>query len=400
MYQPFYRKNKNMNICMPAYTFYESDNRVRRYAETLAARGDIVDVVVLRQRGQKKYDVMNGVNVYRIQERVINEKGKLSYLFRLLRFFIKSMVFMTGKHIKKRYDLVHVHSVPDFEVFAALFVKMLGGKVILDIHDLVPEFYNSKFGTDKNSGIFKIMTFIEKISCSFVDHVIISNHIWFDTVTARSVAKNKCTTILNYPDQKIFFKRKRKRDDGKFIMIYPGTLNWHQGLDIAINAFYLISKEVPEAEFHMYGKGPAYEELSAMIKKLNLEDRVFINGIRPMDEIAEIVSQCDLGIIPKRNDPFGGEAFSTKTLEFMSLGVPMIISKTKIDQFYFNEKLVKFFSPDDEKDLADAMLFLIKNQDERQRLIKNAFEYIADNNWDVKKNMYIDLVASLAQKNQ
>ena len=386
-----------MNICMPAYTFYESDNRVRRYAETLAARGDTVDVVVLKQPGQKKYDILNGVNIYRIQERVRNEKGKLNYLFRLLKFLIKSMILMTWKHFKRKYDLVHVHSVPDFEVFAALFVKMMGAKVILDIHDLVPEFYNSKFGADKSSNMFKAMVFLEKISCSFADHVIISNHIWFDTVTSRSLSKNKCSVILNYPDQKIFYKRERKRNDGKFIMVYPGSLNWHQGIDIAVKAFHLISKDVPEAEFHIYGQGPSENELMMMISDLNLSDRIFMKGLRPIDEIASIVSDCDLGIIPKRNDPFGGEAFSTKSLEFMSLGIPLTISRTKIDQYYFNDSIVKFFEPDNEKDLADMLLALITNTSLREALVKNAFKFIEDNKWDRKKYIYSNLVDSLTE---
>lgn len=387
-----------MNICMPAYTFYESDNRVRRYAETLAAGGDTVDVFVLKQPGQKKYDIINGVNVYRIQKRLINEKGKFTYLRRLLKFFIKSMIFMTAGHIKKRYDLVHVHSVPDFEVFAALFLKITGAKVILDIHDIVPEFYNSKFGTDKDSKIFKLMVYVEKISCFFADHVIISNHIWLNTVTSRSVKKSKCTVILNYPDQKIFYRRNKKRDNDKFIIVYPGTLNWHQGLDIAIKAFHRVSEHVPDAVFHMYGKGPEEDSLSEIIKKLKLEERVLIKGLKPLNEIAEVVSDCDLGVIPKRNDPFGGEAFSTKTLEFMCLGIPIIVSKTKIDEYYFNDSIVKYFNPEDEIDLADAILLLIKNVGLRQNLVKNAFDFIKDNNWETKKFLYLDLINSLVQK--
>ena len=56
------------------------------------------------------------------------------------------MYFLTREHIRERYDLIHVHSVPDFEVFAALFPKLTGSKVILDIHDIVPEFYAASFG--------------------------------------------------------------------------------------------------------------------------------------------------------------------------------------------------------------------------------------------------------------
>ena len=69
---------------MLAYTHYERDNRVRRYAETLARRGDQVDVISLKRPGQADFDEINGVQVYRIQTREVNEKGKLSYLARIL----------------------------------------------------------------------------------------------------------------------------------------------------------------------------------------------------------------------------------------------------------------------------------------------------------------------------
>ena len=47
--------------------------------------------------------------------------------------------------------MIHVHSVPDFLVFAALVPKLLGARIILDIHDILPEFYASKFGASKDS---------------------------------------------------------------------------------------------------------------------------------------------------------------------------------------------------------------------------------------------------------
>ena len=196
-----------MKVCMLAYTFYESDNRVRRYAETLVKRGDEVDVIALRRRGQSAYNKLSGVRIYRIQEREINEKGRLSYLYRLIKFFIKSTIYVGYKHLKIAYDVVHVHSVPDFEVFAALLPKITGSKIILDIHDIVPEFYCSKFGKSNDFFLFKGLVLAEKISISFSDHVIISNDFWYNTLISRSTNKKKCTVILNYPDNSIFFKR-------------------------------------------------------------------------------------------------------------------------------------------------------------------------------------------------
>lgn len=388
-----------MKVCMLAYTFYESDNRVRRYAETLVKRGDIVDVFALRKQGQSAYTEINGVRIHKIQKRIINEKRTTTYLYRLLIFLLKSAIYLTRKHLSDPYDLVHAHSVPDFEVFAALIPKILGAKVILDIHDIVPEFYESKFGSIKESLIFKSLVFIEKASISFSDRVIISNHIWHDTLISRSVNENKCTTIMNYPDNSKFYKRNIIRNGKKFIVLYPGTLNWHQGLDIAVKAFALLKDQAPQAEFHIYGGGPTQKELIFLINKFGLENRVFLKETVPINEIAVIMANSDLGVIPKRNDCFGGEAFSTKTLEFMNLGVPIVVSKTKIDQFYFDDSIVKFFEPGNEKDLAIAMLELINNKELRDKISKNALKFVEKNNWDVKKHIYLDLVDSLVKSN-
>src|SRR6185312_16798416 len=129
-----------MRICMVAYTFYEADNRVRRYAEALAERGDEVDVIALRRSNQPRLEFLKGVRVYRIQNRSIDEKGPLTYLPKLLLFLAKSAWMLVKKIFTKPYSVIHVHSVPDFEVFAAFIPRLFGSRVILDIHDIVPEF--------------------------------------------------------------------------------------------------------------------------------------------------------------------------------------------------------------------------------------------------------------------
>ncbi|MBD3347437.1 MAG: glycosyltransferase WbuB, partial [Chitinivibrionales bacterium] len=121
--------------CMVAYAFYEPDNRVRRYAETLVNEGWDVDAIVLRQDGSPARATVKGVNVFKIQKRNFSVKGKSSYLRNLLGFFFHSMAFLTKQCFTRRYDIIHVHSVPDFEIFAALFTKLFGAKLILDIHD-------------------------------------------------------------------------------------------------------------------------------------------------------------------------------------------------------------------------------------------------------------------------
>jgi glycosyltransferase involved in cell wall biosynthesis len=82
-------------------------------------------------------------------------------------------------------------------------------------------------------------------------------------------------------------------------------------------------------------------------------------------------------------------------MEFMAMGVPVVVSDTCIDQYYFNDQLVQFFDSDDVADLAHTLLMLIHNPDRRIALVAAANRFIASNNWDVKKAEYLTLIDRL-----
>lgn len=385
-----------MRACAVAYTFYEADNRVRRYAEALAKRGDEVDAIALRREGQPRFEVIRGVHVHRIQRRLRNERGPVGYLGKLLLFFVRSMWLLSVQSLKQRYDIIHVHSVPDFQVFATLIPRIMGTPVILDIHDIVPEFYASKFKVDERSLIFRLLVVMERMSMAYSNFVIVSNHLWETKLTERSVPQEKCTTIINYPDMSIFCRRPQTttRKSG-FLMCYPGTLNRHQGLEVAIRAMALLRHKAPNVRLLIIGDGPDREKLKTMVHQEQLEDRVAIQGFVPLEAIAETMAGVDLGVVPKLKDSFGNEAFSTKVMEFMAMGVPVVAADTRIDKFYFNDDLVQFFESGNAEDLADKVTDLVNDPAKRSALAANAKVYIERNNWDVRKNEYLDLVDRL-----
>ena len=386
-----------MKACMLAYTFYETDNRVRRYAEALAKRGDEVDAIALRREGQPLLETIRGVRVYRIQQRRIDETGPFSYLWKLLLFLLRSMWFLAVHGWKPRYDVIHVHSVPDFEVFATIVPRILGTRIILDIHDLVPEFYASKFKVAERSPAFRLLLLIERLSIAYSDKVIISNHLWREKLIHRSVSSEKCSAIINYPDPSIFSPSPHPLATEKdFLMCYPGTLNQHQGVDVAIRAMALLREKESKLKFLIIGDGPDREKLKNMVKQEHLEDRVSIQGFVPMETVADTISIVDLGVVPKLKDSFGNEAFSTKIMEFMAMGVPVVVSNTRIDQYYFNDELVQFFESGSAEDLAAKILDLMHNEQRRDALRTKAKSFIEHNNWDVKKQEYLDLVDHLA----
>ena len=395
--KPLLRNRQPRRVCMITHSFYENDNRVTRYAEALAQRGDEVDVVALRRSPElPEQELMSGVQVHRLQTRAgKNERTKLDFLWPLLRFLTTSSLWLRKSHRQKPYDLIHVHNIPDFMVFAAWYPKLKGAQVLLDIHDIVPEFYGSKFGIPNGSFTVRSLKTVERFSARFADHVILANHLWLEKYAARSAPAGKCSVFINNVDSDIFQYRPRTRKDGRQIIIFPGGLQWHQGIDIAIHAFKKISNQVPNAEFHIYGDGNMKPKLIELVDELGLKDRVrFFEPLR-IRQIAEVMADADLGVVPKRADSFGNEAYSTKIMEFMSVGVPVVISSTKIDRFYFNDSVVKFFESGNVDALASGMLELLNNAPLREAMVKRASEYVTQNSWEVRKSDYLALVDSI-----
>ena len=396
---PAASRNTRKKVCMLVYSHYETDSRVRRYAEALARRGDQVEVIALaggvKSLGQTNIE---GVTVHRIQHRQVDERKKWTYAWRQMRFLLASSRFLTRRHREVRYDLVHVHNIPDFLVFAAWRAKAGGAALILDIHDIVPELFESKFGANQKRLYTWFLKAIEKASAAFVDHVIVANHLWTGRLIARSVPQDKLSVSLNYVDPAIFSPHSRTRADDKIVMTFPGSFQWHQGLDIAIEALVRVRKQVPNAELHLYGNGRLEGDLRALTARLGLNGSVRFLGSVPLDRIPDIMANADLGVVPKRADGFGNEACSTKIMEFMSQGVPVIASRTKIDTYYFDDADVRFFPSGDVQALADAMLELIRRKDLRDSLSARGKQYVAQNSWTVRKQDYFTLVDSLTAR--
>ncbi len=115
-----------------------------------------------------------------------------------------------------------------------------------------------------------------------------------------------------------------------------------------------------------------------------------------MESVAEILKSVDLGIVPKRADDFANEAFSTKILEFMAMDVPVLVSDTKIDQYYFKQWMVEFFQAGNATDLAEKISNLIQSPERLAELRAGGREFIAENNWGKKAEEYFKLVDRLS----
>jgi len=390
-------RRKPLRVCMVTHSFYARDNRVIRYAESLAARGDEVDVINLRARPDApREERVNGVNVFCLRDR-FSKHGESAgdYLRPILWFFLAASGWITRRYGRRRYDLFHIHNIPDFLVFTAWYPRLRGARILLDIHDIVPEFFASKFSVPLTSWRIRGLQLQERWSARFAHHVIIANHLWLDKYVRRSARADKCSVFINNVDARVFQLVPQPPTDGAPVILFPGGLQWHQGLDIGLRAFQKIASEFPRAEFHIYGDGNEKPQLIALAAELGLQNRVRFFEPRPIREIAAVMARADLGVVPKRADSFGNEAYSTKIMEFMALGVPVVVSRTKIDQYYFPEDVVRFFESGNPEAMATAMAAVLRDPRERAALTARAQAYAAQHSWDTRQADYLRLVDDL-----
>ena len=134
------------NICMIAYTNYLSDARVRRAAETLAVLPDYrVTVLVLRQSDTTRNYEVSGVTVQELNLGKYRGKSSAKYILEYVKFLFLALLACTNRFLKGSIDVVHVHNMPNFLVFAAIVPATFGRRLVLDVHDTLLETYASKF---------------------------------------------------------------------------------------------------------------------------------------------------------------------------------------------------------------------------------------------------------------
>ena len=145
-------------VAAVVFSYYRWDARVRREAESLVEAGMSVDVICLQKEGESKEETINGVSVRRLP---LGRKraGQFRYIFEYFAFTLLALMRLSVRHVSRRYDVVHVHNMPDFLVFTALLPRLTGSKIVLDLHDPTPEVYMAKYSMGPEHPVVKVLRF-------------------------------------------------------------------------------------------------------------------------------------------------------------------------------------------------------------------------------------------------
>jgi glycosyltransferase involved in cell wall biosynthesis len=336
-----------------------------------------VDLICLQgNKEELKRETINGVNVFRVPLKR-RRGGKVTYIYQYSAFILASFVFLAFRSLKRRYDLVHVHNMPDVLVFSALVPKILGAKVILDLHDPMPELMMTIFNLRLESLSVRALKQSEKWSIRFADLALTPNAAFKRLFTSRSCPLEKMHIMMNSPEEEIFKFRPvssviSPRDPFRpFVILYHGSLVARHGLDLAIDALQTVRKTIPTATIVICGEStPYFEEIMKSVEQRGLQQTVRYLGMRNSPQIVEAIEQCDLGIIPNRRSIFTEINMPTRIFEYLALGKPVIAPSTQGIQDYFSGQDLIFFEPDNVADLARKIEYVASHPQEVQDIIR------------------------------
>ena len=399
------RRLQGKRVAMVTFSPYPADPRPRRAADAFLKEGATVDLICLGDEGAPGRESLAGLNVLRIPIKH-HRGGKLSYAYQYSAFILASASTLALRALKRRYDLVHIHNMPDVLVVSALVPKALGAKVLLDLHDPMPELMTTIFNLDRNRISVRLIQYLEKWSIACANLVVTVNVACKRIFAERSCRPEKIGVVMNAPDGEIFpFRKPRSMSIANeagcrpFVIMYHGSLVERNGLDLAVEAMTQVRAAVPTAELRIYGrKTPFLERVMNEACEKGLENCVRYLGPRRLDDLVGEIECCDVGVIPNQRNAFTDINTPTRMFEYLALGKPVIAPRTPGIQDYFNPKSLFFFDSGNANELAQQIKYVFFHPNEVLKTVEQGQEVFLAHTWAQERETLVTLVSGLLKK--
>ena len=387
---------------MLAHTRYLLDPRVRREAEALAQNGVDVHVIGLSEEGrtgeaEPSEATVNGVHIHRLP--IEKKRGSLlRYLYEYVMTGLLGAVKLAALHLRGKLNVVHIHNMPDILILSAIVPRLGGSKLILDVHDPMPELFMSSNNSASSKSVARLLRFQEKISCRLADRVLSVNESMRENLRAKGVSDEKIFIVHNFPDQRVFplcdIPAFWPRNKNAFTLLYCGTVTEHYDVGLAVKAIARLAGEMP-IKLRIVGAGNALADVFKLASSLGVADSIEHIGLVPLDRVYKEMRKADAGISCQPAGMFGDLYFSTKIVEYLSQGLPVITPPTYTVTKYMPDDCVFYFESGNAAALADAIRFMWHCPAEVLRRLRRARQLVPRLSWQGEKHKFLTFYTDL-----
>ena len=394
------RSRHPRRVAIVVHASVPADPRIRRQADALLAAGYEVDVFGLRDPGQPPEESADGLRIVRlpVRRRFTSFAGHLA---EYLAFTGAAALRLTRDHRRRHYAVVQVATLPDFLTFAASALKLAGVPLLLDLHEDMPAFFDDRFQSPVLRPLRPVIGGLTRISAAMADAIITVHEPLREPSLARGVPPEKVTIVMNSADDRLFdparYARRPFQENGELRLIHHSSLQRIYGLPVAVDAVAQLPSDL-EARLDVYGDGPYRSKVEDEIVRLAAQDRVTLHGRVPMEELPGLLAGADLAVVPSLPEPYMHYSLSTKLLEAVAMGVPVIASDLATFRSHFSEAAIRYVPGGDAGALANAIRELAADPDGATRQAAEARRQAEPYAWPIQAGRYLEVVDRLADR--
>jgi glycosyltransferase involved in cell wall biosynthesis len=386
-------------ICVIRQGDYPLDTRVRREVDALTAAGHEVDVICVRRPGEPYRERLGRVTVHRLPLPVKRTESRLGYLLSYGAFALAAAVVAAALYGRRRWDVVQVNSMPDALVLAAAVPRLFGARVLLDLHECMPEFFQVKFGAGPGHPAVRLVAAAERASICFAHRTITCTEQMRAAFVARGAPADRIDVVLNSSDEAIFDAGRHPpaaRRSDRFTLICHGAIERSYGHDTLVRAAALLRDEIPGLRVEIYGDGTYRRELQRLGAELGLDGALWVSdGWAPIEQLLAAIAAADAGVVAMRRDAFRELTHCNKMFDLIAMRRPAIVSRTRAVEAYFGDDAFALFESGDEHDLARAIRMLHADPGLGARLVTRASEASAPYRWEHQRRISQRIVEEL-----
>jgi len=360
---------------------YPYDFRVRREAEVLFDAGYQVSVIAPRGTNQPWTEDIDGISVYRFPAPP-GGTGVLSYAFEFGYATLAMLLLTAWVSVRKGVDVIHAGNPPDTLCVIGFIFKLFGKRFVFDQHDLAPETYLSRFVQPRANFVYKILCFVERLSYTAADVVIVTNESYKQIAIERGRKKeDKVFIVRNGPP---LAYQPMKPDPAlveraKYLIGYIGTIGPQDGLDYWMRAIREMVFTLERGDFLaiVIGSGDALPSVQALVKELQIEDYVLFTGRLSELESRKYLSAVNVCVQPDPLSPLNDKSTMNKLMEYMALSKPTVAFDLVETRFSAQDAAL-YVKPNDELEFAQQVSWLLNNPDECKKMGKIGRDRVAN----------------------
>ncbi len=295
------------------------------------------------------------------------------YVRTYLAFFMKAAGAAARLCWQHRYDIAIACNMPDFLVLCVLVPRLLGARIVLDVHDPFPELYQVKFGR-RDGSVGQRLLMLEERASAFLAHRVLATHdLHARRLREAGIPARKLRIVLNAPNPVLFrYSQQPLNRLDKFRLVYHGTVAPRQGIEIAIRAVHLLRHTIPKIELLLIGRGDGLEDCQKLSRELGLDSLIRFERPIPVEELPPLLHRCSVGLVPLRKNAANQIMLPVKLMEYAMLGVPIAAARLDPITQYFDGKAIEFFEPDSTESLASAISRLYQHPERCASMAREA----------------------------